>query len=137
MHRMRAAILNFPRFALIVLALAFAVRAVTPPGFMVAADTSSVLTIAVCSEASGVHKTVQIVLPAKPGERGHGSAEGAKDGHCAFSAMGKSLFGGADPLLLALAFGFILVLGLAPSRVLPARPVPHALPPQRGPPALA
>jgi hypothetical protein len=49
--------------------------------------------------------------------------------------MAKSAIGGADPFLLTLAFAFILVLGLAPSRILPARPVPHALPPLRGPPA--
>jgi hypothetical protein len=133
MHWLRTSIRDHRHLALVVLALAFLVRAALPAGYMVSRDASSVITISVCSDASGVHKTTQLVLPAKPGAPG----KGAKDGSCAFSAMAKSALGGADPILLALAFAFILALGLAPRRVLPARPVPHTLPPLRGPPALA
>lgn len=133
MQRLRASIRDHRHLALLALALAFLVRAALPAGYMVSRDASSVITIAVCSDATGAHKTTQLVIPAKPGEPG----KGAKDGSCAFSAMAKSALGGADPILLALAFAFILVLGLAPSRILPARPVPHTLPPLRGPPALA
>ncbi len=74
-------------------------------------------------------------FPPKKGERSRDGEQASKD--CAYSAIGKSALGGADPILLALAFAFILVLGLAPSRALPARPVPHTRPPLRGPPALA
>lgn len=133
MQRLRALIRNHRHLALLVLALAFLVRAALPAGYMVARDASSVITIAVCSDVSGEHKTTQLVIPAKPGA----PAKAAKDGSCAFSAMAKGALGGIDPILLALAFAFILVLGLAPARVLPARPVPHTLPPLRGPPALA
>jgi len=134
MHRLRASIRDHRHLALLVLALAFLVRAALPAGYMVARDASSVITIAVCADASGGHKVTQVVIPAKPGKA---TSQAAKDGTCAFSAMAKSAIGGADPILLALAFAFILVLGLAPSRALPARPVPHAQPPLRGPPALA
>jgi hypothetical protein len=134
MHLLRASIREYRHLALLVLALAFLVRAALPAGYMVTRDASSVITITVCSDATGGHQTTQLVVPAKPGKT---SGQAAKDGSCAFSAMAKSALGGADPILLALAFAFILVLGLAPSRVLPARPVPHALPPLRGPPALA
>ena len=133
MQPLRALIRDHRHLALLVLALAFLVRAALPAGYMVTRDASSVITITVCSDASGAHKTTQLVIPAKPAASG----KGAKDGSCAFSAMAKGALGGADPVLLALAFAFILVLGLAPSRVLPARPVPHTLPPLRGPPALA
>ncbi len=133
MQRLRASIRDHRHLALLVLALAFLVRAALPAGYMVSRDASSTITVAVCSDASGVHKTTQLVLPAKPGAPG----KTAKDGSCAFSAMAKGVLGGADPILLALAFAFILVLGLTPSRALPARPVPHTLPPLRGPPALA
>ena len=133
MQRLRASIRDHRHLALIVLALAFLARAALPAGYMVSRDASSTITIAVCSDASGAHKTTQLVVPAKPGA----PAKGAKDGSCAFSALAKSALGGANPILLALAFAFILVLGLAPSRVPPARPVPHTLPPLRGPPALA
>jgi hypothetical protein len=133
MQRLRASIRNHRHLALLVLALAFLVRAALPAGYMVSRDASSVITIAVCSDVSGEHKTTQLVIPAKPGA----PAKAAKDGSCAFSAMAKGALGGIDPILLALAFAFILVLGLAPARVLPARPVPHTIPPLRGPPALA
>jgi len=137
MQRLRASIRDHRRIALLVFALALLVRAAMPAGYMVARDASSVITIAVCSEGSTVHKTVQLVVPPKHDERGNGAGQAGKDNHCAFSAMGKSALGGADPILLALAFAFILVLGLAPSPVLAARPAPHTLPPLRGPPALA
>jgi hypothetical protein len=133
MQRLRASIRNHRHLALLVLALAFLVRAALPAGYMVSRDASSVITIAVCSDVSGEHKTTQLIIPAKPGA----PAKAAKDGSCAFSAMAKGALGGIDPILLALAFAFILVLGLAPARVPPARPVPHTLPPLRGPPALA
>ncbi|HEY6814965.1 MAG TPA: hypothetical protein VI168_05450 [Croceibacterium sp.] len=133
MQRLRASIRDHRHLALLALALAFLVRAALPAGYMVSHDASSVITIAVCSDASGGHKTTQLVVPAKPGA----PAKGAKDGPCAFSTLAKSALGGADPILLALAFAFILVLGLASTRVLPARPVPHTQPPLRGPPALA
>src|SRR5688572_25800029 len=120
MQRLRASIRDHRHLALLVLALAFLVRAALPAGYMVSRDASSVVTISVCSDAGGAHKTTQLVIPDKPGK-----AQTAKDGSCAFSAMAKSTLGGADPILLALAFAFILVLGLAPSRALPARPVPH------------
>lgn len=134
MQRLRASIRDHRHLALLLLALAFLVRAALPAGYMVSRDASQVITISVCSDAGGgVHKTTQLVIPAKPAAPG----KTAKDGSCAFSAMAKGALGGADPFLLALAFAFILVLGLAPSRALPARPVPHTLPPLRGPPALA
>ena len=133
MHWLRASIRDHRHLALLVLALAFLVRAALPAGYMVARDASSVITIAVCSDATGEHKVTQLVVPAKPGA----PVKPAKDGSCAFSAMAKGTLGGTDPILLALAFAFILVLGLAPARMLPARPVPHTQPPLRGPPALA
>lgn len=135
MHALRATIGTHRSLALFALALAFLVRAALPAGYMIAHDASSVITVAVCSDASGAHKVIELAIPPKQGE--HGKGQSAKDGSCAFSALGKSALGGTDPVLLALAFAFILVLGLAPSRTLPARPVPHARPPLRGPPALA
>jgi hypothetical protein len=135
MRGLRATIRNHRSLALLALVLAFLIRAALPAGYMVAAAPSSMVTIAVCSDAGGAHKVVQLAVPPKQGERSKGQS--SKDGTCAFSAVAKSALGGADPVLLALAFAFILVLGLAPSRVLPARAVPHARPPLRGPPALA
>ena len=75
MPRWRASIRDHRHLALLVLALAFLVRAAMPAGYMVARDASSVITISVCSEGSGVHKTIELTVPAKPGDHrtGHGA----------------------------------------------------------------
>ena len=79
---------------------------------------------------------MQLVLPGK--EQGSGHSDGAKKGeHCAFSGLAKVAVGGADAILLAIAFAFILVLGLASTRCLPLRQISYLRPPLRGPPAAA
>lgn len=134
MRGLRATIRNHRSLALLALVLAFLVRAALPAGYMVGRDATETVTVLVCSGAGGDHQVVKLAIPSKKGGRGH---DGETGKGCAFSALGKSALGGADPVLLALALAFILVLGLAPSRTLPARPVPHVRPPLRGPPALA
>ena len=57
--------------------------------------------------------------------------------HSAFSSLAKVADGAADALLLALAFAFILVLGLAPVQRVAFRRPPYLRPPLRGPPAAA
>jgi len=134
MSGLRLLLRDHRHLALLVLVLAFAIRAIVPAGYMLGSNAASVLTVSVCADSTGEMKTMQMAVPAKGG---HKLDKADKDSSCAFSSLAKSTLGGADPILLALAFAFILVLGLAPSRALPARPVPHAQPPLRGPPALA
>ena len=55
--------------------------------------------------------------------------------HCAFSGLGHSALGGADPPLLAVALAFILLTGFARLPALPARDIPFLRPQLRGPPA--
>ncbi|MFN9716811.1 MAG: hypothetical protein ACK54U_02540 [Sphingomonadales bacterium] len=57
--------------------------------------------------------------------------------HCAFSGLGHSALGGADPLLLATALAFILLIGIAPLPALPRRDLPFLRPQLRGPPLSA
>lgn len=133
MHAQRALIRKHRHLALALLALAFAVKALIPAGFMVAPAASTVLTISICADASGTAHDMQVVVPGKSG----GSDAGKKQGACAFSGLAKAAASGADAFLLALAFAFILVLGRAPAPRPPFAAIAHLRPPLRGPPAAA
>lgn len=116
--------------------LAFCIKALMPAGFMVSASADTVVTVSICSDATGGFKQMQLVIPGKGNSGGHADGT-SKDGQCAFSGLGQAALGGADALLLAIAFAFILVLGLAPTQRLPFRQFAHLRPPLRGPPATA
>lgn len=133
MTRLRALIRDHARLTLVLLALA--VKAVVPTGFMLAAGGDRFLTVTICADASGSPKQMQIAIPGKQDAGGDHSGAGAKATHCAFSCLGHSALGGADPLLLAGALAFILLIGLAPLPALPRRDLPFLRPQLRGPPA--
>lgn len=137
MSRLRALIHDHFRLTLVLLALVLAVKAVIPAGFMLSGDTQRFLTVTICSDASGVPKQMQIALPAKAGAASDHEKAADKGSPCAFSGIGHPMLGGADPLLLAAALAFILLLGLAPLPALPARGTPFLRPPLRGPPAVS
>ena len=120
---------------LLLLALVLAVKAVVPSGFMLAADGNHVLTVTICSDASGAPKQMQIAIPGKHESGGDHSDVGGKATDCAFSGLGQAMIGSADPLLLAGALAFILLIGLAPLPALPTRDLPFLRPQLRGPPA--
>jgi hypothetical protein len=130
----RALIRDHARLTLVLLALALAVKAVVPAGFMLSAGGDRFLTVTICSDASGSPKQMQIAIPGKQDSGGDHSDADAKATHCAFTGLGHSALGGADPLLLAGALAFILLLGLAPLPALPARDIPFLRPQLRGPP---
>lgn len=130
MHSLRALIRNHRHVALAILALAFAVKALIPTGFMVAPAANTVLTISICADASGTAHEMQVIVPGKGG----GSDAGKKQGTCAFSGLAKAAASGTDAFLLALAFAFILVLGRAPAPRPPFSAIAHLRPPLRGPP---
>lgn len=135
MQPLRALIRNHRHLALALLLLAFLVKAAIPSGFMVSSSSEMVLTVTVCADASGGLKQMQMLVPV---ERGSDQPHKAKKGEqCAFSGLAKPALGGADAVLLALAFVFILVLGLAPRARAPFRAFSHLRPPLRGPPASA
>ena len=137
MTRLRALIRDHARLTLVLLALALAVKAVVPAGFMLSAGGDRFLTVTICSDASGTPKQMQIALPGKQDAGGDHSDAAAKATHCAFSGLGHSALGGADPLLLATALAFILLIGIAPLPALPRRDLPFLRPQLRGPPLSA
>lgn len=111
--------------------MAMAVKALVPTGYMVGAD-AGVLTVKICDGID--HGVTAIAIPLKS------SKTGDKAGHdqqaCPFSALGHAGQTGADPIQLALALAFIVLLGLAPLRAAPTLAPQHLRPPLRAPPVL-
>jgi len=135
MPALRALIRNHRQLAIALLVLALCLKAAIPAGFMLSGSPSTTITITICADSTGEAQAMQMVIPAKHGSPAGGDA--GKSGQCAFTGLSQAMLGGADAFLLALAFAYILVLGLAPARRLPFAQIFHLRPPLRGPPALA
>ena len=131
---LRAFFRNHRQLAAVLLVLALCLKAVIPGGFMLSPSADTVLSISICADGSGVHQPVQITVPAKHSSQLEPSQ---KNTPCAFAGLADTAIGGADPFLLALAFAFILALGLAPMRSLPIAQDFRLRPPLRGPPVTA
>lgn len=135
MIALRAFLLRHSTLALGLVALALAMKALLPAGYMPGGDTRS-FTIQLCSEGiDGRHDLVrQITVPASDAVEKAAAGHAKAQGTCPFGALGHALLGGADPVLLAAALAFILALGFAPVAVPAPRRRAHAWPPLRGPP---
>ncbi|RJT22722.1 DUF2946 domain-containing protein [Chakrabartia godavariana] len=136
MTSLRAFIRDNRKLATLLVGLALFMKALVPAGYMLGTE-GRVLTVEICSDASGGHLTKQIVIPTD-GKSHEGQTDHAKaDGTCPFASLAMGTVGGADPALLLVALAFILLLAFAPP-VLPMRERPDYLrPPLRGPPAFA
>jgi hypothetical protein len=136
MHGLRAYVFRRRRLAALVLALAVLMKALVPAGYMPALH-GKVLTVSICTDASGRAMTRHIVLPADGKLAADAGGEhGKSQGTCPYAGLGMAGLAGGDAALLALAIAFVLALGFAPVRTpLPARTI-RLRPPLRGPPAL-
>jgi hypothetical protein len=136
MRSLRAFFRDHRKLALGLVLLALCMKALVPGGLMLGTQ-GKLLTIEVCSDASGIHQTKQISVPMDSNASHEQSGQGKADSACPYSALSMAALGGADMLLLASALAFIIALGFLP---MPARPLArasHLRPPLRGPPALA
>ncbi|MDE8650140.1 hypothetical protein [Novosphingobium album (ex Liu et al. 2023)] len=131
MEAFRAFLLRHRVAAILLAMAALCLKAVVPANYMVS-QTSRTITVALCQDASGGVGYHQLVIPIDT-KSDHPAAKG----ECPFTALSMASLGGADPVLLALALGFILLLGFAPVRAWPARRRAYLRPPLRGPPATA
>jgi hypothetical protein len=133
MAKLRALLRTHRRLAALLLALALCMKALVPAGYMVGGG-AKVLTIEICADTLGAKLTRQIVVPhhAAPGEAqgDHGKSGAA----CPYAGLAMAGLAGVDGVLLALALGFILALGFAPSRPPRLARQAHFRPPLRGPP---
>jgi len=134
MATLRALLRHQRLLTMLVIALTLCVKALLPTGYMLSLATQT-LTVTLCSDGSGEHRTLDIAIP-QSGNQQQQSPQKA-DSPCAFSALGWTATGDAYAPLLALALLFILSLGFAP-HILPTLSRLHfARPPLRGPPVLA
>lgn len=137
MASLRALTRRNARLTLVVVALVLAVKALVPAGYMIASTGERFLTVTICADASGVPKQMQIAIPSKDRKGSDHSETADKAQPCAFSGVGHAALGGADPVLLAAALAFILLVGFAPLTAPPARDIAFLRPPLRGPPSLS
>lgn len=135
MRALRQTLLHYRGLALCLVALALAMKALVPGGFMLHAE-ARVVTLAICGDASGAHLTRQVVVPQRetPQDR---AAQHAKGTSCPYSALDMAGTPGTDPVLLGLALAFILAIGLAPFAAPRLATRVYLRPPLRGPPLLS
>ncbi len=132
MKGLRGILLRNRGLAMALVALALAMRALIPAGFMPGSTTTSSFTVLVCADATAIHAPVTITVAKQ------NAPEQAKaNEHCAFAGLGMAALGGADPVLLATAIAFLIALGFGPVALPALRRAPRALPPPCGPPALS
>jgi len=131
MNCLRAFFLRHRAMAFAVIALAMAMKALIPAGYMVGGDTHT-LTVRICDGYADAAAPVAIAI------KGHGDAGKTAPDHqaCPFSGPGHAGLTGADPILLAVALAFILLLGFAAPVFAGPRPLSRLRPPLRAPPAL-
>lgn len=123
------------RFAIVLVALALAAKALVPTGFMIGTE-ATVLTVRICADAQGTSFARQIVVPQRSHDDDSGAAHGKAGTPCAWSALSLDATSGADAALLALALAFIVAVALWSATSAPPARTTYLRPPLRGPPAL-
>lgn len=118
--------------ALALVLLALCMKALLPGGFMLAQQQRT-LVIQFCHDAAIGSTASQLIVPLQA-DPDHQPADAAKR-TCPYGALSMASTGGADPLIVALAIAFALLLGFAPVRIAALARVGHLRPPLRGPPA--
>ena len=131
----RTFLLGHRRLAVLLVALALALKALVPAGYMLAPQTT-VLSVTICADGQGKRIAHDIAVPKKAG---HGDEAGdhAKDAACSWSSLAAGALGGAAPELLAALLVFILALGFRSAAPPSARSASRLRPPLRAPPVLA
>ncbi|WP_066650163.1 MULTISPECIES: DUF2946 family protein [Sphingomonas] len=130
MTNWRALIRNHPRLALLLVALALSMRALLPQGYMVTPSNGTIM-VSICSGQAA--QMVAIDVDKHDGDHQDGATA---DHPCAFSGLGMSAMGGADIVLLAIAFAYVLTLGFLAITAPPRPAVARLRPPLRAPPVL-
>jgi hypothetical protein len=134
MKLIRAFLQRHFHLAAVILALALAMKALVPAGYMIGSGTSQSLTVEIC-DGQGGSILSKLTIPGKTGGADDEHTKAAKD--CPFTALSMHVLAGADAGLLVLALAFILALGFAPVPPLRLTRIGFLTPPLRGPPALS
>jgi hypothetical protein len=131
MNHLRAFFLRHRAMAFAMMALAMAMKALIPTGYMVSGDART-LTVRICDGYADAAQAVVVAV------KSHGDA--GKTTHdqqaCPFSGLSHAGLTGADQVLLGAALAFILLLGFVAPIFAGLRPISRLRPPLRAPPAL-
>jgi hypothetical protein len=144
--QLRRLFLTNRRWAALFVALALAMKLLTPTGYMFVQEGGRI-GVALCPGFTPMVTPPEMkmpgmqnmhVMPAAQHESDHGSpGEHAKpEMPCAFAGLSALALGAIDAVLLAAALAFVALLALRPVRPRPARRVLYLRPPLRGPPIL-
>jgi hypothetical protein len=136
MHALRRQFRDHRRLLLAFALLALALRALLPAGTMLA-QQGRTLSVAICTDATGLPQLRDIVVPGTPRDE-HRPAKSGMDGNaCPYAGLAMASLAGADPVLLAAAVALLMVLGLRAVTAPPAATSQRLRPPLRAPPAFA
>lgn len=136
MTHFRSLVRDHARLTLVLLALALAVKALVPAGFMLSPGHERFVTVTICADALSAPQEVRVALPPRHDTSGEPADAAAMGQPCAFAGLGLTGLGAADPVLLTAAIAFVLLTGLGLHPALPQRDTPFLRPHQRGPPAI-
>jgi hypothetical protein len=132
MYSLRNLIHARPIFAIFILVMALSVKLAVPSGYMISAG-SKTITVGLCTDGMGATQTT-IDIPMDPASRDAPTHKAGTDISCAFSVLSMGAIGAADPVLLAGALAFILLLGTIFIQQMFAQKGVRWHPPLRGPP---
>ncbi len=137
MLRLRILIRQQRMLAMLIVAATLCVKAIVPTGYMVGSSSTMFLTVLICNDGTGLHKTATIAVEKESAPTEKSGGHGKADTPCPFTALTMVSLGGADAPLLALALAFILALGFAGTLPSLSQRPSYLRPPLRGPPLFA
>ena len=146
---LRRLILCHRALAVLICAVALAVKLLVPAGYMIG-DAGGRTVMILCPGAAmpaAAAAAAAATATATPMDHGGmathaagddaGKAHGMAEPPCAFAGLAAPALAAADPLLLAIAIAYGLAVALRPVRVASRAAAPHLRPPLRGPPAFS
>ncbi|WP_226636215.1 DUF2946 family protein [Novosphingobium profundi] len=136
MHALRSLLARRLWLFALVIAMALAMKALVPTGFMIESAGAKVLTVEIC-DSQGHTRLQKIALPGKPDTSSQQQQHAKAAKECPFTALSAHALGHADPALLALALAFILALDFLPAPPLRLVRARYWTPPLRAPPHLS
>lgn len=132
MQRIRRLLKNNGWWFSLLFALALALKALVPSGYMISTD-SKTITVMICNGSEGAKQTIAIPMNTETGSH-HKESDKSSEA-CASGSFSKSTMTMTDPIQLVLALAFILLAGRMVSITIPSARVIRWRPPLRGPPA--
>ena len=134
MTALRLLILRYRALAVAVLVMALAMKALVPTGMMLGTDAGRGVTIRLCDGVADSARAVTLTIGHGGPDQHDGGKQAPDHQACPYTALAHHALGGADPILLALALAFIVMLGFRALSPPALRRAARWLPPAHAPP---